>query len=188
MAIHPNWSDFTLQTPTQPGHRLWFHAFCQDCGCEVESCCRCQKRRASMTGHCRICWNSYACPQADDPIHKEIGSMFLCTDCEDHRLYEQLYGPFKRLPKKEVWKYSYKSPCHCCALSSSNFIRTPKFVEIPFHPLVTYTSYKKINARQALEKELRFSGNWAQALLVYCSFFQTCSEKVEKPSLKSFLS
>lgn len=187
MTFHPNWSDYIFQTPISPGHRVAFLAFCQDCGCEVEPCCRCEKRKSFMSGHCRVCYNSYACPQADDPICPEVEPMFICSECEDNRLSETLWGPIKRVPQKEVFKYAYRSPCYCCKVSSSNFIRIPTFIEIPFHPLVTYTAYKKIHAKEAFRKELEFSGNWAQALLVYSSFFQIWPEKVNQPSLKSFL-
>ena len=99
--------------------------------------------------------------------------MFLCERCSDTRFLVDLWGPnYKRQVDKEIWMYEYEPVCSCCPLSPTNVIRIPRFVELNFHQTPNDVPYKKIHAKRAYEKELEFSGNVAEALILYSHFFQ----------------
>lgn len=173
-----DWGKFVNVTVPKK-HPVVFHAFCQDCGREVKACWRCEKRRAEdQGGACRTCWNSFACPQPDDPTDPSVPCMIICEQCDKQRVLMNMYPDWDCWKnqdlhdnEKEVWRYNYKAACRCCPLSPTNVVRTPRFVETQFQR-PTEIWNRKADARRAFEEEMKFSGNAAQALLVYSSFFQ----------------
>jgi hypothetical protein len=191
MSQQISWSTFVFQTPPKPGHPTVFHAFCQDCGCEVKPCWRCNKRKEYLNGCCPDCWNSFACSQQGELVDPSIAPFFLCTDCELNQKLESMYGSnVEKHPRKQVWDFRYKPACTCCPLSSDNFIRIPHMIEqeairTPFSD--NQDLMRKRNARLVFQKELKLSGNYAQALLAYSSFFLNRPSKEKSTVLQKFL-
>lgn len=170
MSASPTWFHTVHQTPAKPGHKVIFHAFCQDCGIEVKACWRCQKRKEYLDGACRVCHNSFACAQPDDPTDPSVAPMFICERCDQNRTLESMYGPFERELDKEIYNYKYEPVCSCCPLSTSNVSRIPQMENLARHP--AGMNWHSVDAQKAFKKELEFSGNYAQALIHYASFFQ----------------
>ncbi len=188
MPQQTSWSTFVLQTPPKEGHRVVLHAFCQDCGCEVKPCWRCNKRKEYLDGCCQSCWNSFACSQPDDPTDSSVAPFFLCETCDRERLLRSMYGDKgHKEPKMEVWRFDYSPTCACCPLSPDNMTRVPKLDEFPFYTSVTYPAYRNIKAKEAFQKELKLSGNYAQAMIVYSAFFHNRPSKEKSSLLQKFL-
>lgn len=191
MSSSPDWSDFVSKTSAEPGHKTLFYAFCQDCGCSVKPCWRCEKRKVSegfSSGLCTICWNSFACPQPNDPTDPSVAPMFLCSRCHDNRISEEMYGrKYQPDLKVEIYNYDYKPVCACCSVSPSNVARIPKLCELPFHSHPNTRSYNMIHAKKAFEKEMEFSGNAAVALTLYTSFFRHRPKDEEPPNSRKIL-
>ncbi len=179
-----DWSPAVRKTPLLPGHKEVFYAFCMDCGIRVNPCWRCKNRKEYLDGACQICWNSFASPCPDDP---PADPFFLCSSCEQDRAIFQIYGWTRNEVKIEIWKYDYKPVCACCPLSPTNVIRIPRFVELSYKPTQNELSWKYIHAKEAFQAELKFSGNWAEAMALYTFFFHNTRKDYKGCSLKRML-
>jgi hypothetical protein len=179
-----DWSPAVRKNLLLPGHKEIFYAFCTDCGIRVEPCWRCKNRKEYLNGACQTCWNSFSSPCPDDMPAEPF---FLCTRCDLNRGLLQVYGYTKSEVNIEIWKYDYKPVCSCCPLSPTNVIRIPRFVELPFHYRENEVSWKKIHAKEAFQEELKFSGNWAEAMALYSFFFHNTRKEYPAPSLKRML-
>jgi hypothetical protein len=97
---------------------------------------------------------------------------FKCTSCRQS-------NPWRWEDEKEIVGYSYEPMCFCHPLSPTNVVR------IAQHRSVIQSSpFKKRNAeaQAAFNKEMAFSGNYAEAIPIYRSFF-----KGQPPTMKQIL-
>lgn len=165
-----SWSDFVLVVkPT--GAKDTFHAFCEECGLKVPHCTFCFTRPEYIDSWCRECHNSWDgktfYPQPAEKPH------FTCSECDKWRDLKQIYGWEKPsiFENWELFAYSYKPYNKNLPVSPTNCIRQPMMEpvisNIPPMPLWK----RHVNAWHAFNTEKNFSGNAAQALLVFTSFF-----------------
>jgi len=169
----PDWSS-SVRYAVKKDHPVVFHAFCQDCGIEVKACWRCQKRKEYLNGACHTCWNSFACSQPDDPLDPSVAPMFICSRCDLQRkmmgMYEG-YEPPKDDKDMEVYKFTYEPACRCCPMSPDNVCKIPRMVSFSWgKPSPLYK--QQYDARRAFKQEMEFSGNAAEALILYAAFFR----------------
>jgi hypothetical protein len=85
----------------------------------------------------------------------------------------ETYGNWNTEPRNEIISYSYKPVCRCCPLSPTNYKRMPLTQPIVVNRPRTSLKKRQTDAWVAFRKELDFSKNYAEALIVYSSFFST---------------
>jgi hypothetical protein len=152
-------------------HRVPFHAFCEICTVEVPACQFCFTRPQSLDSWCAPCHNSYnGTTFTPQPAEKP---RFLCEECELMERCAEMYGSWNTEPRNEIVAYSYKPVCKCCPLSSTNYKRMPITQPIIVNRPRTPLKKRQTEAWVAYRKELDFSKNQAEALIVYSSFFSS---------------
>ena len=164
-----SYKDLIRFVKPEGNHRIPFHAFCDFCGVEVKACTFCYTRPETIHGFCTECYNSYSFgPQ---PAEKPE---FICRECDLMRFCENAYGRpnYPVYPRNEIVGYSYKPVCKCCPVSPTNFKSEPYFQPIITNLPPTPQRKRRTDAWVAFKREMDFSGNSAQALILYSSFFR----------------
>ncbi len=152
-------------------HRVPFHAFCDICTVEVPACQFCFTRPQSRNTWCVPCHNSYdGTTFQPQPAEKP---RFLCQECDLMEKCAGMYGSWNTEPRNEIIGYTYKPVCKCCPLSPTNYKRMPLTQPIIRNLPRTPLWKRRVDAWVAFRKELDFSKNYAEALIVYSSFFST---------------
>ncbi len=165
MPLLYSWSECVVASPVPNGHIPNPYYCCQDCGIEVLACWRCQKRRGNPYDHglCRVCSNTFACPQPHDPLDPSVAPLFLCSTCT------QIPKEFRNKNSTYVDSFKYIPACKCCPLSPKNVVRIPVVFQtsLDHRDPATIPYY----ARRAYQEEMKFSKNKVIANLLYDSFF-----------------
>jgi hypothetical protein len=145
---------------------VFFWAFCEDCGDEVELCHLCQKSTArSLSESCTDCEeNPY------EALSKK--ALYLCSTCTETR----------RQASSEIWSYWYSPVDTTKPLSPTNVYRVPRFRKVGEG--VTDPVKRADEARVAYEEELRFSGSEEEALKIYVSFYNRGGPRDPKTQIR----
>jgi len=152
-------------------HQVPFHAFCAICTVEVKACQFCFTRPQYIDTWCQECNNSY---DGEGFVPQPAASpRFLCRECDLMEKCAEMYGEWNTEPRNEIIAYSYKPVCSCCPISPSNYKRMPVCEAIIVNRPRTSLWKRKVDAGRAFKEELNFSKNYAEALIVYSSFFST---------------
>ena len=171
MATH-TWADITrVKSATKPQApkaepKVVFHAFCADCGKEADVCRRCDKSFAvyedGLCGRCLVSTipSDSMCKGYMDASREAHKIPYKCGSCRKAR-------PWRWEEDKEVVSYSYVQSCFCHKLSPTNVIRVARW------RIAGQVSeeQRKAEAMAAYDKEMKFSGNCAEAAAIYKSFF-----------------
>lgn len=171
------WAQIVRGKPTlNPEAPVWlpqkpkvvFHAFCADCGNEADVCRRCEKLAVYDLGLCGRCF-SYNMPsdsmclgyvRASEEAEK---IPFKCSPCRSA-------SPWHWEDDKEIVSYDYVQSCFCHELSPTNVIRIARYRSLGKKH--TDPVKRADEALEAYKKELKFSGNHAEALKIYASFYK----------------
>jgi hypothetical protein len=150
---------------------VFFHAFCEDCGDEVNVCRTCTKKPTyRMLDQCKDCDEQFCCSYAeehhqDDP---SVKALYLCTKCEEARSQASA----------EVFSYWRWPADSSKPLSPSNVYRAPRFRMVGEG--TTDPVERADEARAAYDEEMKFSGNEEEALKIYVSFYNRGSPDPKK--------
>lgn len=150
--------------------KVVFHPFCADCGEEADVCRHCDKLAVYQDGLCGHCF-SYNMPsdsmctgyvKASNEAEK---IPFKCSACCSAR-------PWNWEDDKEIVSYDYVPMSFSFPVSPTNVIRIARYRMKRADP-----SQRATEARAAYDKELSFSGNYAEALKIYTSFYKNMPKR-----------
>lgn len=142
---------------------VFFWAFCEDCGGQVEICHLCQKTATyRMSNYCKDCNERVCCFHSIEHYEDENPSqkaLYLCTGCTEAR--DQASA--------EVFSYWYWPADRSEPLSPTNVYRVPRFRRLGEG--TTDPVERADEARAAYDEEMKFSGDEEEALKIYVSFY-----------------
>lgn len=151
---------------------VFFHAFCEDCGKDVNACRVCVKTRAKLfSDKCKDCEENYCCHYAEQHYHEkepEVKALYLCEGCEESR-----YQASAVVCSYFRWAADSSQP-----LSPTNVYRVPRFRKIDEGPMDDVSRAEE--ALAAYDEEMKFSGNEEEALKIYSSFYNRGSPDPKK--------
>ena len=144
------------------------HVFCSDCGQEADVCRRCDKLAVYQNSLCGRCfsWSMPSESMCQGYVEAAASAEkipFKCSPCRAKK-------PWRWQDNKEIVDYRYVPMSFSFPVSPTNVIRIPRYRAIGSKP--TDPLQRADEARAAYEKELSFSGNVAEALNLYVSFYK----------------
>lgn len=140
---------------------------CTDCGSAADICHQCKKLAVYDRGLCGRCFSSRLDSESMCMGYVRASEAaetipFQCAPCRARR-------PWHWEDDKEVVEYRYVPMCFCHPLSPSNVIRIAQYRR---RGTAADPSKREEEAMAAFNKEMRFSGNAAEALTLYTSFYK----------------
>ncbi len=150
---------------------VYFHAFCEDCGDDVQTCRVCVKTRAKfLSDKCSSCDENFCCHYAEEHYQDDpsVKALYLCENCETNRYQASAV----------VCSYWYWPADNTQPLSPTNVYRVPRFRNIDEAPMDSESRAEE--ARAAYDEEMKFSGDEEEALKIYVSFYNRGSPDPKK--------
>lgn len=141
---------------------VFFYAFCEDCGEQVNTCQHCCNTTVDgISKFCKDCKEITCCSHAIQNCmgYPLVKPLYLCEGCKETRYQAS----------QQVWSYCYRPADINRSLSPTNVYRVPLFRPVSEGP--TDPVERADEALAAYNEEMKFSGNEEEALKIYVSFY-----------------